>query len=406
MGIIYANNVAGVLAASVVASDPLILLGAGQGVRFPQPGAGEYFYATIVESTTGQVEVVKCTARNIDTLTVERGRDGTTAISFTAGAVIEMRLTAIMLRESDYSLVKGQANGLATLDFNLMVPAVQIPPTIARTSALAAYVPVSSKGAVNGVASLNSSGDIPDTQIPANIARTSQLAGYVATSTRGQPNGVATLDASGNVPSSQMPALNYLPTSGGTVNGLVTVNADVVANNLNATTGTVVGSLHRSINATVILSTNQAGTVYLRPNGGGSSVGQTTIDSAGLLTCVDMRGGSDIRYKKRVRKHVAREKLADQLTLSTWLWKHSDTPGIGEIAQRVIEFAPEYVSLGEDDRYQMDKAGLALEAVIGLASRVRRLESQTCSTSKPSTTRSRSSNAAASPARKSPRSSK
>ncbi len=47
------------------------------------------------------------------------------------------------------------------------------------------------------------------------------IKGLVSSSEKGKPNGVASLNAQGQVPSEQLPPLNYLPLTGGTVNGAV-----------------------------------------------------------------------------------------------------------------------------------------------------------------------------------------
>lgn len=70
----------------------------GEGTRFPAPAAGEYFVATLEEVDGGGAVVgrerVRCTARTTDTLTVERGVEGTTARAFPAGSRVELRVTA------------------------------------------------------------------------------------------------------------------------------------------------------------------------------------------------------------------------------------------------------------------------------------------------------------------------
>src|SRR5690606_32111243 len=47
-----------------------------------------------------QFEIMRCTARNGDTLTVVRAQEGTSAITFSAGDVVELRLTAGTLEEN------------------------------------------------------------------------------------------------------------------------------------------------------------------------------------------------------------------------------------------------------------------------------------------------------------------
>jgi hypothetical protein len=65
---------------------------------FPNPGAGEYFYATLVDATYN-VEIIKCTARSTDTLTIVRAQDGTTARAYITGDRLELRPVAEHFRE-------------------------------------------------------------------------------------------------------------------------------------------------------------------------------------------------------------------------------------------------------------------------------------------------------------------
>ena len=93
MGIKLSNNAFGTLAASINSSATSITLTTGQGARFPTLGAGDYFYATLVD-TSNNLEIVKCTARSTDVLTVVRAQEGTTARAYNTGDRLEIRLTA------------------------------------------------------------------------------------------------------------------------------------------------------------------------------------------------------------------------------------------------------------------------------------------------------------------------
>ena len=93
MGIKLTNNAFGTLAAGINSSATSITLTSGQGARFPTLGAGDYFYATLID-TSNNLEIVKCTARSTDVLTVTRAQESTTARSYSAGDRIEIRLTA------------------------------------------------------------------------------------------------------------------------------------------------------------------------------------------------------------------------------------------------------------------------------------------------------------------------
>jgi hypothetical protein len=103
MGIKVANNAFATLASSITNSATSITLTTGQGARFPSLGAGDYFYATLVD-TSNNLEIVKCTARSTDVLTVVRAQESTTARAYSAGDRIEIRLTAATFTDATQSL--------------------------------------------------------------------------------------------------------------------------------------------------------------------------------------------------------------------------------------------------------------------------------------------------------------
>jgi hypothetical protein len=93
MGIKLSNNAFGTLAAGINSSATSITLTSGQGARFPTLSAGDYFYATLID-TSNNLEIVKCTARSGDVLTVTRAQESTTARAYSTGDRLEIRLTA------------------------------------------------------------------------------------------------------------------------------------------------------------------------------------------------------------------------------------------------------------------------------------------------------------------------
>lgn len=93
MGIKVANNAFATLASGITSSATSITVASGQGARFPSLGAGDYFYATLI-NTSNQLEIVRCTARSGDVLTVVRAQEATTARAYDVGDRIEIRITA------------------------------------------------------------------------------------------------------------------------------------------------------------------------------------------------------------------------------------------------------------------------------------------------------------------------
>jgi hypothetical protein len=103
-----------------------------------------------------------------------------------------------------------------------------------------------------------------------------------------------------------------------------------------------------------------------------ATTGNTTV--TGVWTGPNFIATSDRRLKKYVKKRKARQDLADSLNFVSFTWKKDSRPDLGVIADEVREVAPEYVYEDDSGVLGVDKAMLALEAVIGLAARVRALE--------------------------------
>jgi hypothetical protein len=98
MAIKFTNNASSTLASSISASAVTITLASAGGSLFPALSAGDYFYATLVDSSSN-MEIVKVTARSGDVLTVVRGQDGTTGRTFIGGDKFELRPTAAALTD-------------------------------------------------------------------------------------------------------------------------------------------------------------------------------------------------------------------------------------------------------------------------------------------------------------------
>lgn len=92
----FTNNATATLAASITTSSTSITVTTGQGALFPALAAGEFFYATLVDSSNN-IEIIKVTARTSDTMTATRGQDGTAGRAYAAGDKLELRPTAATL---------------------------------------------------------------------------------------------------------------------------------------------------------------------------------------------------------------------------------------------------------------------------------------------------------------------
>lgn len=94
---LYTNNAATTLAADITSNATTLTVASGGGSFFPSPSDGNWFLATLINRTAGFElgwEIVRCTARSGDVLTVTRGQEDTTASAWLIGTPIELRWTA------------------------------------------------------------------------------------------------------------------------------------------------------------------------------------------------------------------------------------------------------------------------------------------------------------------------
>ena len=421
---IYANNVAGLLGANIGPSDTAILLAAGNGTIFPAPTAGDYYYATLVHQATGVLEIVKVTAKSGDTLTCVRAQDDTTAKSFTTGSLCEMRCNAQILRDLDYRNVAGQPNGLATLDATTKIPVAQMPTSVPikdgggkilvadlpnevllETEATAQYLKLIG-GTLTGTLVINKGADAAGATNEQGWTNGTFSVVMRARSTAGSNNPLiqandSFLGVQGNAVNAGValvigPWVNTnqgirISPSGVALHGTnVTANGnaiwhaanfdptDYALKNNTALTGTLTSTgganfagdlkTYRSATPTTgVIFLNQAGTRYLFFDGTDYLFNLANVKAPNFIAT------SDIREKENIRTHDVDPYLADNLQLFDFDWKETGMPGCGPMAQDVRDVAIQHVH--GTDRLGIDKGGLAIEAVVGLAARVRALES-------------------------------
>jgi hypothetical protein len=119
MPIKFANNAAAVVPSAVSSTQLTVTVASGKGSLFPILGTGDYFYATLTD-TSSNYEIVKVTARTDDTMTIVRAQEGTLAIPFAANSRFELRITAASVREVGNTASNATGNG-STLFFALAV---------------------------------------------------------------------------------------------------------------------------------------------------------------------------------------------------------------------------------------------------------------------------------------------
>lgn len=94
---LFSNNATSTLTLGINNAATLINIQLSDAAIFPNPvSVGDYFLATIEDRNQNPVlrEIVKCTSRSNNQLTVQRGQEHTTAVAFNAGATLECRVTA------------------------------------------------------------------------------------------------------------------------------------------------------------------------------------------------------------------------------------------------------------------------------------------------------------------------
>lgn len=92
----FANNATCRLGEDVSVGETSIQLENGKGALFPSPSAGEIFVLTVQDLVSGRFEIMYCTARTGDVLTVERGKEGTDDQEWinSPNIIVQNRITA------------------------------------------------------------------------------------------------------------------------------------------------------------------------------------------------------------------------------------------------------------------------------------------------------------------------
>lgn len=99
MAVLLSNNATSTLAGSITSGVTQLTINGADAAKFPAPGAGQWFPVTLIDTNTGNMEVVRCTTRAGSVLTIVRAQEGTTAKAFPAGARVDCRLTAAVIAE-------------------------------------------------------------------------------------------------------------------------------------------------------------------------------------------------------------------------------------------------------------------------------------------------------------------
>lgn len=93
MKIKFSNNASTTLFSAVTVGDTQIVVSPGGGSLFPELTDGNFFMITVVDAQ-GNLEIMGVISRDVDTFTVTRAQENTSARAFPEGSVVELRLTA------------------------------------------------------------------------------------------------------------------------------------------------------------------------------------------------------------------------------------------------------------------------------------------------------------------------
>ncbi len=92
---LFANNAQTSLAAGITSTATSLTVVTGTGAKFPNPGVNQAFMLVLIDNATKLVsEIMVCTARSGDTMTVIRGQEGTFAVPWLAGDLVFNLVTA------------------------------------------------------------------------------------------------------------------------------------------------------------------------------------------------------------------------------------------------------------------------------------------------------------------------
>lgn len=108
MAVQLTNNASSRLAVAISSSATSLSVTAGEGAKFPSLAVGDWFPVTLIKAS-GALEILQCTARSGDVLTVARAAEGTSAQAFAAGDRVELRLTAAAIAALRVEIATAQA---------------------------------------------------------------------------------------------------------------------------------------------------------------------------------------------------------------------------------------------------------------------------------------------------------
>lgn len=98
MSLLFTNNAVSTLAAGLSAGGTSLTVQASDGNLFPNPTGNDSFLVTL-QDASNNIEIVECTSRTGDALTVVRAQEGTADQNWLSGDSVELRITAGVLSQ-------------------------------------------------------------------------------------------------------------------------------------------------------------------------------------------------------------------------------------------------------------------------------------------------------------------
>ena len=198
MAVVYSNNASTALSSGITNSATSITV--GSVADFPVLTGSDYYYATLANVTNTKIEIVKVTAAAGTTLTVVRGQDNTTAVSFDASDNLQLRVTAATLESAtstDVAITGGSVSTSTITDATASAKGLATAAQITKLDAIEASADVTD------TANVTASGALMDSEVT-NLAQVKAFdTTDYATSTQG-----TTAD-------------NALPKAGGAMTGTI-----------------------------------------------------------------------------------------------------------------------------------------------------------------------------------------
>lgn len=153
---LFANNATCRLAEDLTAGETSVQVENGKGALFPDPASGEIFVLTLENLVSGVREILYCSARVGDVFTVERGKEGTTAVEWinSANVILQNRITAGTLEHLQDAVNSATVIQLACSDLTSSLTDgsnkayVRAPRAFTLTSVRASLLEASSSGPV------------------------------------------------------------------------------------------------------------------------------------------------------------------------------------------------------------------------------------------------------------------